>query len=70
MTSMQEPTPPMPTVPPTVTIIGGIYNYQWEQESVQIILERLREVATRLRVTVVTDASVDVTGKQSSSNFA
>ena len=47
MTTMQEPTPPMPTVPPTVTIIGGIYNYQWEQESVQIILERLREDSRR-----------------------
>ena len=44
---MQEQTPPMPTVPPTVTIIGGIYNYQWEQESVQIILERLREDSRR-----------------------
>ena len=45
----------VPTMPPIVTVTGGIYKYLWEQEQVQIILERLREDSRR---TVTADITI------------
>ena len=64
--TMQEPTPPMPTSPPTLTNIGGIFNYKWESENVQIILERLREDSRRtvtadIRITAQPEGHIHMT---------
>ena len=55
-----------PTMPPTVTVVGGIYNYQWEQEEVQIIVERLREDSRRtvtadIRITARPEGHIHMT---------
>ena len=61
-----DTTPPIPTSPPTMTNIGGIYNYQWENERVQIILERLREDSRRtvtadIRITAHPEGHIHMT---------
>ena len=33
----------MPTRPPTQTVTGGVYSYIWEQENVQVTVQRIRE---------------------------
>mgnify|MGYP003147208339 CR=1 FL=1 len=45
----------VPTMPPIMTVTGGIYKYLWEHEQVQIILERLREDSRR---TVTADITI------------
>ena len=61
-----ENTSARPTMPPTVTVVGGIYNYQWEQEEVQIIVERLREDSRRtvtadIRITARPEGHIHMT---------
>ena len=63
-TSDTSSIPPM--APPTLTNIGGIFNYQWEGERVQIILERLREdsrrtVAADIRITAQPEGHIHMT---------
>ena len=33
----------MPTRPPTQTVTGGVYSYIWQQENVQVTVQRIRE---------------------------
>tara|TARA_Y100000310_G_scaffold106109_1_gene104635 strand:+ start:392 stop:1624 length:1233 start_codon:yes stop_codon:yes gene_type:complete len=43
--SMEEhtPTEPRPTRPPKQEVSGGVYAYTWEEEQVQVIVQRIRE---------------------------
>ena len=64
--TMEEATQPMPTTPPTLINVGGIFNYQWEGENVQIILERLREDSRRtvtadIRITAQPEGHIHMT---------
>ena len=61
-----ENTSARPTMPPTLPVVGGIYNYQWEQEEVQIIVERLREDSRRtvtadIRITARPEGHIHMT---------
>jgi len=61
-----EGTPPIPTQPPTQSLVGGIYKYEWASEGVSITLERLREDSRRtvtadIRITGVPEGHIHMT---------
>ena len=39
----QTPTQPRPTRPPKQEVSGGVYVYTWDEEQVQIVVQRIRE---------------------------
>ena len=42
-TEERIPTGPVPTEPPVQTVTGGVYNYIWKAEKVEMTVQRIRE---------------------------